>query len=519
LPPDPADGGAAAGSSILFTPALIAAENSGGRENRRLEKSMAQRYRYFGALSRRRRTWCRAAGLVVLLLLAGWVVLSVHAAFFTVPPATDTRAVVGGSGPGEVLREAENTSVPPGAATAASGDAAAGSEGVLPPSECVPAAIPTAADPPPASIVSCPIRRGDTASTLLAEYLDPAGIYALAQACEPLFSLDRLRPGRPLTLRLRGGKLIGLNYEIDDRRCLRVEFVAGEPQVALQPIPHDMVTAVVEGCIETSLYAAVAAAGERPELAVRLADIFAWEIDFVHDLRPGDRFSALVQKRYRDGRFRGYEAVEAAAITARGSTHIAVRHLDPDGTAAYFTPAGNNLRRAFLKAPLDFTRISSGYTPRRLHPIRKIWLPHYGIDYAAPVGTPVKAIGDGTVVRVTRDRHAGKFIVIRHPNGYQSYYLHLSRWARGLRPGIGVSQGQVIGYVGSTGMSTGPHLDFRLKKDGMYVNPLRVESPRARRLTAAWMPDFTRKVHVCLALLPPWAGTDSAPLFAARTKP
>ncbi|MBN2232022.1 MAG: M23 family metallopeptidase [Deltaproteobacteria bacterium] len=455
-------------------------------------------------VSRRRRSWRRLAGLVVLPVLAGWAVLAVSAAFLAAPAAPD---------------------IPPESGPAVAGDAHGPTDmtrsgAVTPAGESAPAPVAVAAVPEPVTEITVAIRRGDTASTLLAGYLKPAEIQALARACAPLFPLDRLRPGRPLTLRVSAGRLAGLCYEIDDERCLRVSFAGGEPLAALVPIPHDTVSVVVDGRIETNLYAAVAAAGERLELAVRLAEIFAWEIDFVHDLRVGDRFSVLVQKRFRDGLFFDYGPVEAAGFTVGGRTRVAVRHLSPDGETGYFTPAGENLRRAFLKAPLDFTRISSGYTARRLHPIRKVWLPHYGIDYAAPTGTPVKAVGDGTVERVTRDRHAGKYIVIRHPNGYQSYYLHLSRWARGLRSGARVRQGQVIGYVGSTGMSTGPHLDFRLKKDGLYVNPLRVESPRARRLAAGRMPEFNRRVHVCLALLPRWVVQDGgAALFAARTAP
>jgi murein DD-endopeptidase MepM/ murein hydrolase activator NlpD len=219
-------------------------------------------------------------------------------------------------------------------------------------------------------------------------------------------------------------------------------------------------------------------AGEAPALAVRLAEIFAWEINFIRDIREGDSFSLLVEKRYRDGELKGYGSIPVAEFVNRNSKFEAYVYKDSFGNNSYFNAAGESLKRAFLKAPLSFTRISSRFNLKRLHPIHNTVRPHPGVDYAAPTGTPVKAIGSGEVTFRGSNKGAGNYITLRHANGYESMYLHLSGFAKNLKTGSRVRQGEIIGYVGSTGYSTGPHLDFRMKKNGQFLNPEKVLSPR-----------------------------------------
>jgi murein DD-endopeptidase MepM/ murein hydrolase activator NlpD len=364
-----------------------------------------------------------------------------------------------------------------------------------------PEAAETQPEPEPI-IVEATVQRGQTASTLLNDHLSMAEIYAMAEACEEVYPLSRLRAGKPYAIVLdQDEAFAGFEYEIDDNERLVVGRTDKGYQARREPIEYEVTMERVSGTIECSLFGAISSIGESPALAYRLADIFAWEIDFIRDLRVGDSFKAVVEKRFREGEFAGYGNILAAQFVNQGINYKGYLYQDNDGRAGYFNEHGENLRKAFLKAPLSFSRISSGYTMRRLHPIKKVYRPHPAIDYAAPTGTPVKATGDGTVVFRGYDRGEGNFIKLRHPNGYISMYLHLSRFAKGLHKGQKVEQGQVIGYVGSTGMSTGPHLDFRMKRHGKYVNPLKIENERAEPLPGELMDEFRQAVRSRSALL------------------
>jgi len=340
------------------------------------------------------------------------------------------------------------------------------------------------------------IGSGDTASSILAQWISPADLHVLAQLCKPVFNLRQIRLGQPYRIYTEDGQLSRLEYEMDDDQYLVVipqksEAQACDPfSVEVHDIPYEYRTDVVEGTIASNLFEAVEQSGESPALAIHLADIFGWEVDFIRDLREGDTFRVVVEKRFRDGEFKGYKRVIAASFTNQGELHEGFRMEDEQGITQFYNAEGGNLRRAFLKAPLAFQRISSNYSGRRLHPVLKTYRPHHGVDYAAPTGTPVHAIGDGTVIKVARDHAAGKYIKIRHSNGYESGYLHLSGYAKSIKRGKRVRQGQTIGYVGSTGYATGPHLDFRMKKNGSYVNPRKVISPRSEPVSKAKRAEF-----------------------------
>lgn len=334
------------------------------------------------------------------------------------------------------------------------------------------------------------VQSGQTFTVLAKDFFSSAEIYHLAKECESIFSLSRLAAGHAYAITTKDGGFQDFEYEINADEKLSITKTADGFEVTRVPIEYDIVMERIDGRVDSSLYAAVAATGETPELAVRLADIFAWDVDFVREIRGGDTFSVLVEKRSREGEFAGYGRILAAEFVNQGTAHRGYLFEAVDGRPDYYDKDGRSLRKAFLKAPLDFRRISSSFSNRRLHPVLKIYRPHHGIDYAAPVGTPVKAAGDGTVIKALRDRNAGRYVKIRHANGYESTYMHLSRFGRSIRRGVKVRQGQVIGYVGSSGLSTGPHLDFRMKKDGRYINPAALKCPPAAGVPKERMTDF-----------------------------
>lgn len=281
-------------------------------------------------------------------------------------------------------------------------------------------------------------------------------------------------------------------YEIDDQKKLIVTKTGEGFAAHVEPIVYDFNLVRVSGTIRSSLFETLASTGESPILAVRIAEIFGSEINFIKDLREGDGFSLLIEKRFRGEAFKGYGRVLGATFTNQGKTYEAYRFVTEDGEA-FFNAKGESLKKTLLKAPLAFTRISSGYSMNRKHPIFKNRRPHQGVDYAAPSGTPVKAVGDGTVEKAGWGNGFGNMVVIRHSGGLESMYSHLSGFATGAKRGSRVRQGQVIGYVGATGYATGPHLDFRLKQNGKYVNPSKVIVPRGDSVSRERMAAFKRE--------------------------
>jgi murein DD-endopeptidase MepM/ murein hydrolase activator NlpD len=265
----------------------------------------------------------------------------------------------------------------------------------------------------------------------------------------------------------------------------------------------------LEGEVASSLFGAIEAAGGRPELAVRMAEVFQWDIDFLRDLRTGDRFVAVVDRQSVDGEFFGYGALYAARFVNDGRTLDAVAYPDSNGRIGYYDLEGRPLRKQFLRSPLKFSRITSRFSMNRYHPVLKRRMPHYGVDYGAPVGTPVRATADGRVTFVGRNGGAGRMVRLRHTNGYETNYLHLSRYGPGISRGARVGQGEVVGFVGSSGLSTGPHLDYRVKLNGRWINPLTISSPAAEPLEPDRMQRFLSHAVGIVSLLqgdPPPAG-------------
>lgn len=338
------------------------------------------------------------------------------------------------------------------------------------------------------------IGRGETLSSLFDEYFSARDIYRLAKACEETFPVRDLCAGQPYCMLLEDGCFNCFTYEIDSDDQLLISYENDQFTISKAAIAYQVERAAINGTIDSSLFLTVSRIGERPELACRLADIFAWDIDFMRDLRVDDSFRVLIEKRYRDGSFAGYGRLLAAEFINQGESYRAV-YFDNDELVAYYDTEGRSLKKAFLKAPLSYSRISSGYSNRRLHPVLRVWRPHRAIDYAAPVGTPIKAVAGGVVTQRSYDKSNGNKIRLRHPNQYETTYIHLSRFGRGIKIGKKVNQGQIIGYVGATGLATGPHLDYRVFKNGRPINPLKIERIPSAPLPQTALPEFKLRVQ------------------------
>jgi murein DD-endopeptidase MepM/ murein hydrolase activator NlpD len=289
-----------------------------------------------------------------------------------------------------------------------------------------------------------------------------------------------------------------LVYEHDPTTCYVFSF---NDSLNITPFRKEIKSEIKysSGTIETSLWDTMINGGLHPSLAIGLSDIFAWTVDFF-GLQRGDNFKVIYEELFIDGKSLGADKIYAAQFNRTGSSITAIPFIQ-DGKESFFDIDGNSLRKAFLKAPLQFSRISSHFSSARMHPILRIVRPHYGVDYAAPIGTPVHAIGDGKVISSTTENGSGKMVKIQHNSVYATAYLHLSRFGEGVFPGAYVKQGDIIGYVGSSGLSTGPHLDFRFFQNGSPVDPLKVDAPPVEPVSEENRIKFEKIKTVVLSLL------------------
>lgn len=363
------------------------------------------------------------------------------------------------------------------------------------------------------------VRPGDSLARIFQRAgLRAADLQALLDSGPEASRLTRIHPGETLAYRTNAdGRLTYARYQLDPLRSLNFERPggAGSFSVVKDQREPEIRTAFVEGTIESSLFLAAARHGLSDNLIMSLAQVFQWDIDFVHDIRRGDRFAVLYEERWLGDERIGTGAILAAEFVNRGRAHEAVRYLDEGGDADYYSPEGRSMRRAFLRAPVEFSRISSNFNLRRMHPIHNRVAPHRGIDYAAPTGTPIVAAGDGVVTTAASHHANGNYIIIRHGEQYQTKYLHLHRFARGVRNGARVRQGQVIGQVGATGWATGPHLHYEFLVNGVHQNPRTVRLPQADPIAASELPRFQRSTQPLLAELRS-ARSEATQLAAAR---
>jgi murein DD-endopeptidase MepM/ murein hydrolase activator NlpD len=333
------------------------------------------------------------------------------------------------------------------------------------------------------------IRKGETLFDIFRRsQLDPRELSLLKESMAGVHRLSSLIPGQPYKITLDGEKRVtAFEYWINDNAFVNISRGESGFRAEKVTLEYEKRPLLVTGVIEDNLITSIGESRENLLLALSLSDIFAWDIDFNTDLRKGGRYRLIVEGCFRDGQFRKYGDILAAEFINDGQVFRAYR-FDINGKAGYYNAEGDSLRKQFLKAPLSFRNISSGFSRSRMHPILKIRRPHQGIDYVAPAGTPVSATADGKVTFAGQKGQYGRLVVIRHRNGYQTSYGHLSRIKT--RNGAAVAQGQIIGYVGSSGMSTGPHLHFELRKNQSPVNPRKADIPRGEPIPNEWMSAF-----------------------------
>jgi murein DD-endopeptidase MepM/ murein hydrolase activator NlpD len=314
-------------------------------------------------------------------------------------------------------------------------------------------------------------------------------------------SLDSLRPGESLHFTHKDGQLFGLERRLNESQTLKVSRDGDTLKADVLQNSLDIRPRTVRGVIDSSLFEAVEAAGAHDQTAVSLADIFGWDIDFVLDVRPGDTFVVTYSEIWRDGSYVKDGAIEAAEFVNQGHAYRAVRYTDPDGSTHYYTPDGKSLHKAFLRAPVAFSRVSSRFNSARYHPILNLIRAHKGVDYAAPIGTPVRAAGDGRIRFAGVKGGYGNVVEIEHSRSIVTVYGHLSHFAHGTHVGAHVTQGSVIAYVGMTGLATGPHLHYEYRVNGMFKNPQTVVLPGADPINANWRADFLAHSAPLLATL------------------
>lgn len=330
------------------------------------------------------------------------------------------------------------------------------------------------------------VRNGETFTGLMNRLgLSMNDAMKMAQACDTVFDVRKMRAGNKVqayyqfdttgTGSTEGPALKYVVYE--SNKIDRVIFRTTDPfDVWKWSKPVESSREFADVTIRSSLWNDMLASGKSPQLIVPLSEIYAWSVDFF-GLQAGDRFRVLYEQRACEGEVIAVDTIYYAEFIRDGKTIPAIMYDQGDGGNLYWNDKGESLRKAFLKAPLKFTRISSGFSYSRKHPVTGRVRPHTAVDYAAPVGTPVMTIGDGTVVSAGWTNGGGNTVKVRHNSVYTTSYMHLSRYGAGIKAGVRVRQGDVIGYVGSTGLSTGPHLDFRVWKNGSAVNPLKLDSP------------------------------------------
>jgi murein DD-endopeptidase MepM/ murein hydrolase activator NlpD len=321
--------------------------------------------------------------------------------------------------------------------------------------------------------------------------LDQSAAASVADSAQTVFDLHHFHAGNLLWVgRSVTGIFRAVRYQIDADRMLTIDHREEKLVARIEPIPSHTEITAISGTIENSLFNAVTDIGESPELAIRMAEIFGWDLDFYTDPRVGDTFRILVEKKiYKSGQTAGYGHILAAEYINARHPYQAVLFHDATGASAYYKPDGGALQKAFLRSPLKFAApVTSHFSQSRFHPILKMFRPHLGVDYGAPTGTPVQTIGNGTVTFAGMSGGSGNLVKIKHSNGYETQYMHLSRIL--VHVGEHVEAGQRIGLVGQTGLATGPHLDFRIVQNGTYRNFETLHLPPAEPVARKDMTEF-----------------------------
>ncbi len=347
------------------------------------------------------------------------------------------------------------------------------------------------------------VKQGDNLANILKREGIPARELQKLLASKPYGQrLKRIFPGHSFVFSLtEDNTLIKLAYSPGPLETLEFKRV-GESFVGYEVTKTpERIPAYKHATIDHSLFVASQRIGLDDAFTMRLAQIFQWDIDFVLEIRSGDEFYLLFEELYLDAEFIGYGEILAAEFVNQGDSYRAVLYTDTQGDGDYYGPSGDSMRKAFLRAPVEFSRISSNFNLRRVHPLWKRSMPHRGIDYSAPNGTPILASGDGKVIRASRTKANGNYIVLQHGEQFVTKYLHLSKFGRGVRRGTRVKQGQTIGYVGATGWATGAHLHYEFLVNGVHQNPRTVKLPEAEPIPATELKRFTKLSQPLFTLL------------------
>jgi len=341
------------------------------------------------------------------------------------------------------------------------------------------------------------VQPGETLEAIFKKYnFDKAILSDVVHAAEKLYNLSKLSVGNLYFFKVdRQNSIKTIYYEIDDESFLKITMTPHGFSAEKIDIKYNKRIGSLYIKIKDNLiFSMPSSHREYLKLALELSDIYAWDIDFSSDIRNGDSVKIIVEELWIGDIFKGYGNIIAAEFFNNGRVYRAYRFAH-NGHVDYYDEKGKSLRKSLLRSPLRFRYISSYFTKRRFHPILRIYRPHLGVDYVAPEGTPVSAAGDGIVVFSGYKGQYGKMVRIKHTGGFETYYGHLSRIPKRIRRGVRVSQGDIIGYVGATGLATGPHLDYRIKFNGRFVNPLKVHLPRVRVIPKTLMAEFKKTVE------------------------
>ena len=365
--------------------------------------------------------------------------------------------------------------------------------------------VPVAAAPaaPVYTIADLRVAPGDNLAMLFSDRnLSATDLQAILDAGNGTERLKRIVPGDVIRVSYTpDGRVQALHMGYDDAHTLDVVRQGAQFTSVVTEIPTTVTTAYAHGVIENSLFDSATRAGLSDGTTMGLIQLFAWDIDFAHDIQNGDRFTVIYQRIQRQGQAVVDGPILAAEFDTAGSAHQVLRYTDAQGTPGYYTPDGHSIRKALMRAPISYSRISSGFSLHRLHPLLGFTRAHQGIDYAAPSGTPVKAAGDGRVTFVGVKGGYGKCLIIDHGGGYSTLYAHLSHFKRGMHSGSRVTQEEVIGFVGMTGLATGPHLHFEVRINGVPRNPRTVPLPNAAPVLVADRASFDNAAKLLLAEL------------------
>jgi murein DD-endopeptidase MepM/ murein hydrolase activator NlpD len=347
------------------------------------------------------------------------------------------------------------------------------------------------------------VKSGDSLAAIFSRVGISAGeLHAVLSQGGATHNLKKIYPGQTLRLKTNADQqLVSLSYKIDELSTLDISRNGDEFEISTTHRTPERRIKNVSGSIDNSLFVSAQAAGLSDSMTMELAGIFGWDIDFVLDIRKGDQFTVLYEELYLDGEPIGNGDILAAEFINQGKRYQAVRYTDAGGKTDYYSLDGKSMRKAFLRTPVEFSRISSGFSLGRKHPILNRIRAHKGVDYAAATGTPIRATSDGKIIYRGKKGGYGNTIIIQHGSKYSTLYAHMSKYRSGLKTGSRVEQGQIIGYIGSSGLATGPHLHYEFRVDGVHRDPLKVKLPGAEPLNSKYLADFSRKAESLLAQL------------------